>query len=54
MNQINIRKNISYKSKVSNSYQLGGIETSILDRGAEKGVNIAWSGCLGYLVQNLP
>lgn len=29
-------------NKISNHHQIGGIETSILDNGAEKGVRIAW------------
>lgn len=32
----------SWKSKISNSHQLGGIETSILDNGVGKGTRIAW------------
>jgi len=32
----------SWKHKLSNSQQLGGIETSILDNGAGKGTRIAW------------
>jgi hypothetical protein len=31
-----------WQDKVSNHHQLGGIETSILDNGAGKGVRIAW------------
>ena len=31
-----------WKNKISNPHQLGGIETSILDNGAGKGVRIAW------------
>jgi hypothetical protein len=34
--------NNSWKDKISNHAQLGGIETSILDNGAGKGVRIAW------------
>lgn len=34
--------NISWKDKISNHHQLGGIETSILDNGPGKGVRIAW------------
>jgi hypothetical protein len=34
--------NISWRDKISNHHQLGGIETSILDNGAGKGVRIAW------------
>ncbi len=32
----------SWKGKLSNHHQIGGIETSILDNGAGKGVRIAW------------
>ena len=32
----------SWKSKISNSHQLGGIETSIVDNGGGKGTRIAW------------
>lgn len=31
-----------WQDKISNSHQLGGIETSVLDSGAGKGVRIAW------------
>ena len=31
-----------WKDKISNFHQLGGIETSILDNGAGKGIRIAW------------
>ena len=34
--------NQSWKDKISNPAQLGGIETSILDNGQAKGVRIAW------------
>jgi hypothetical protein len=34
--------NISWSDKISNHHQLGGIETSVLDNGAGKGVRIAW------------
>lgn len=39
MDQKNIPK---WKDKISNSHQLGGIETSILDNGAGRGTRIAW------------
>ena len=32
----------SWKDKIANYAQLGGIETSILDNGSGKGVRIAW------------
>lgn len=32
----------NWKDKISNYHQLGGIETSILDNGAAKGIRIAW------------
>lgn len=35
-------KNQSWKDKVSNPAQLGGIETSILDNGTARGTRIAW------------
>ena len=34
--------NQSWKDKISNPAQLGGIETSVLDNGQAKGVRIAW------------
>ena len=34
--------NPSWRGKVSNSHQLGGIETSILDNGSGRGTRIAW------------
>ena len=34
--------NLLWRNKISNHRQLGGIETSILDNGAGKGVRIAW------------
>ncbi len=34
--------NESWKGKIGNTQQLGGIETSILDNGAGRGVRIAW------------
>jgi hypothetical protein len=34
--------NQSWKDKVSNHFQLGGIETSVLDNGAGRGTRIAW------------
>lgn len=33
---------MKWKNKISNIQQLGGIETSVLDNGAGKGVRIAW------------
>lgn len=33
---------LQYKDKISNYMQLGGIETSVLDNGPQKGVRIAW------------
>ena len=32
----------TWKNKISNSHQLGGIETSVLDNGAGRGNRIAW------------
>ena len=32
----------NWKHTLSNSQQLGGIETSVLDNGAGRGVRIAW------------
>ena len=42
----------TWKSKVSNTKQIGGIESSILDNGPGKGVRIAWinTGSLRYKV----
>ncbi len=37
-----MKENINYQDKISNHYQLGGIETSVLDNGAGKGTRIAW------------
>lgn len=34
--------NQSWKDKISNSHQIGGIETAILDNGPAKGTRIAW------------
>ncbi|MDN3202974.1 aldose 1-epimerase family protein [Algoriphagus sediminis] len=39
---MNIEDQKSWKGKLSNHQQMGGIETSILDNGAGKGVRIAW------------
>jgi hypothetical protein len=32
----------SWKDKISNTFQLGGIETSVIDNGSGKGTRIAW------------
>jgi galactose mutarotase-like enzyme len=37
-----VDKNQSFKNKISNHHQLGGIETSVLDNGAGRGTRIAW------------
>lgn len=42
MNGPNQSENHFWKDKISNSNQLGGIETSVLDNGPGKGVRIAW------------
>lgn len=42
MNSPKIAQIDKWKHKISNSQQLGGIETSVLDNGAGKGVRIAW------------
>ncbi|WP_026951031.1 aldose 1-epimerase family protein [Algoriphagus mannitolivorans] len=39
---MNLGNSRSWKYKLSNTHQIGGIETSILDNGAGKGVRIAW------------
>ena len=39
---MNLGNSNSWKHKLSNAHQIGGIETSILDNGAGKGVRIAW------------
>jgi galactose mutarotase-like enzyme len=39
---MNPKDSQSWKYKLSNAHQLGGIETSILDNGAGKGTRIAW------------
>jgi len=39
---MNLEDQKSWKGKLSNHQQMGGIETSILDNGAGKGVRIAW------------
>ncbi len=36
------RKRPAWAGKISNSAQLGGIETSVLDNGAGRGTRIAW------------
>ena len=42
MSDLNELKESLWKDKISNSMQLGGIETSVLDNGLGKGVRIAW------------
>lgn len=42
MNYGNLVNNQAWKNKVSNSAQMGGIETSILDNGPGRGTRIAW------------
>ncbi|MGV8878690.1 MAG: aldose 1-epimerase family protein [Sphingobacteriaceae bacterium] len=37
-----INNNESWRDKISNAAQLGGIETAVLDNGAGKGTRIAW------------
>lgn len=39
---MNLSDNASWKHKLSNSHQLGGIETSVIDNGPGRGVRIAW------------
>ncbi|WP_296699443.1 aldose 1-epimerase family protein [Algoriphagus sp.] len=39
---MNLSDPSNWKDKLSNSQQLGGIETSVLDNGAGRGVRIAW------------
>jgi hypothetical protein len=42
MNSPKIAQIDKWKHKISNAQQLGGIETSVLDNGAGRGVRIAW------------
>ncbi|MBN7817034.1 aldose 1-epimerase family protein [Algoriphagus pacificus] len=42
MNPPKIAQTDTWKHKISNAQQLGGIETSVLDNGAGRGVRIAW------------
>ena len=42
INQTDLRKSNRWMFKISNTHQIGGIETSILDNGQGKGVRIAW------------
>ncbi len=39
---MNLSNKAKWKHKLSNSQQLGGIETSVIDNGAGRGVRIAW------------
>jgi galactose mutarotase-like enzyme len=39
---MNLSDQSKWKHKLSNSHQIGGIETSIVDNGAGRGVRIAW------------
>src|SRR5690606_27502806 len=39
---MNLPDKEKWRYKLSNSHQLGGIETSVIDNGAGRGVRIAW------------
>jgi len=39
---VKVNSSRNFKGRISNTAQIGGIETSVLDNGAARGTRIAW------------